>query len=221
MPNRTIAIGDVHGHAVALRALLGVVKPTRGDVLVFLGDYINRGPDGKGVVDAILDLQQACKTICLFGNHEEMLLAARWDFAEYKFWQKFGGDKTAESYKVSGVRSAAKIMEDYPDHEAFYRNLATHHETESHIFVHAAYDPSRTFAQQHATLRWESYHKYPPPPVKTLVCGHSPQQSLIPDFRERQICIDTGCGVYKDGRLTALDVGTLKYWQVNQDGSIV
>ena len=74
MPSRTIAIGDIHGCSRALAALLTTIKPTRNDVIVTLGDYIDRGPDSRGVIEQLVALEGQCTVIPLLGNHDEMLL---------------------------------------------------------------------------------------------------------------------------------------------------
>jgi serine/threonine protein phosphatase 1 len=72
---RIIAIGDVHGCSAALAALLRAIDPTALDTLVFLGDYIDRGPDSQGVLGQVIALAQRCSVVPLLGKHEEMLLA--------------------------------------------------------------------------------------------------------------------------------------------------
>jgi predicted MPP superfamily phosphohydrolase len=72
---RTIAVGDVHGCSAALAALVRAIAPTSLDTLVFLGDYIDRGPDGRGVPGQVIALGERCGVVPLLGNHEEMLLA--------------------------------------------------------------------------------------------------------------------------------------------------
>ena len=74
MPNRLIAIGDIHGHAAALAALIRLVKLEPEDTLVTLGDYLDRGPDSKGVLNQLIELESRCKLVPLKGNHEEMML---------------------------------------------------------------------------------------------------------------------------------------------------
>ena len=74
---RIIAIGDVHGCSAALAALVQAIAPTPLDTLVFLGDYIDRGPDSRGVLEQVIALAERCIVVPLLGNHEEMLLAAR------------------------------------------------------------------------------------------------------------------------------------------------
>ena len=76
---RTLAIGDVHGASSALDALMNFVKPTADDVLVFLGDYVDRGPDSKGVLDRLMAWSESLQMVCLRGNHEQMMLDSRTD----------------------------------------------------------------------------------------------------------------------------------------------
>ena len=76
MPNRTIAIGDIHGCADALYALLEVVDPGRDDLVVTLGDYVDRGPNTRGVINQLIELSRRCEYIALIGNHEAMMLDA-------------------------------------------------------------------------------------------------------------------------------------------------
>src|SRR4029453_4765190 len=74
MPGRTIAIGDIHGCAAALGALVAAIEPTADDTLVALGDYVDRGPNSRGVLDELLALAKRCRLVPLLGNHEIMLL---------------------------------------------------------------------------------------------------------------------------------------------------
>ena len=76
MTERTIAIGDVHGCSAALAAVVRAIDPTTLDTLVFLGDYIDRGPDSRGVLEQVIALAGRSTVVPLLGNHEEMLLAA-------------------------------------------------------------------------------------------------------------------------------------------------
>ena len=77
MPSRTIAIGDIHGCSLALDTLLGAIRPRPEETIVTLGDYINRGPDTRGVIDRLIGLRRRCRLVPLLGNHDEMLLEAR------------------------------------------------------------------------------------------------------------------------------------------------
>src|SRR5262249_30858987 len=95
---RTIAIGDIHGCLRALDLLLEVIQPRPDDVLITLGDYVDRGPDSRGVLDRLIELQSQCKLIALKGNHDIMMMRGRDDFAAYEDWTHCGGKATLQSY---------------------------------------------------------------------------------------------------------------------------
>src|SRR4051812_47149584 len=98
---RTLAIGDIHGCHTALTTLLDYVQPTGEDQLVFLGDYIDRGPSSRQVIETLLELKKSCSTIFLRGNHEEMFLMARKNPAKSHSWQSCGGLETLISYEAN------------------------------------------------------------------------------------------------------------------------
>src|ERR1043166_4066276 len=98
MSGRTIAVGDVHGCSRALATLLDAIGPEPDDRLVLLGDYVDRGPDSRGVLDQLISLVGRCRVVPLLGNHEEMLLAVRSAPAALKGWLTCGGLATLESY---------------------------------------------------------------------------------------------------------------------------
>ena len=76
-PKRIVAIGDIHGHLRKLEHLIAQIQPTSADQLVFLGDYVDRGPESKGVIDSLIRLKEELpKTIFLRGNHDQMFLDA-------------------------------------------------------------------------------------------------------------------------------------------------
>ncbi|MGE3821347.1 MAG: metallophosphoesterase, partial [Isosphaeraceae bacterium] len=77
MPARTIAIGDVHGCSAALDALLDATAPGPEDEIVMLGDYVNRGPDSRGVLERLINLGRRCRLVPILGNHDQKLLEAR------------------------------------------------------------------------------------------------------------------------------------------------
>src|SRR5687767_10335380 len=119
--SRTLAIGDVHGCLTALDTLLGFVRPTPRDHLIFLGDYVDRGPDTKGVLDRLIELRRTGQVVCLRGNHEVMMAAAREGSSDYRFWMTFGGAEAVESYsRPDGVAT----LDDVPEsHWHFLRRL--------------------------------------------------------------------------------------------------
>jgi len=103
MTERIIAIGDVHGCAKALATLIEAIQPTPQDTFVFVGDYIDRGPDSRGVVEQVVAVAERCTVVPLLGNHEEMLLAAlEGGQSEVRYWMKFGGDVALASYGWKG-----------------------------------------------------------------------------------------------------------------------
>ncbi len=214
MPGRTIAIGDIHGCALALDALLNAVAPRGEDLIVTLGDYINRGPDTRGVIERLIALSQRCRLIPLLGNHEQALLEAR-SGIHPTTWLGMGGIATLDSY--GDGRDISQI----PDsHFEFLESCCDYHETDDHIFVHANYYAEVPMDEQPPLmLRWESLREMLPPAHmsgKTAVVGHTSQKSgEILDLGYLK-CIDTNC--CRGGWLTALAVTTGEIWQTNQAG---
>lgn len=215
MPPRVIAIGDVHGCSRALRCLLDAIRPTEDDLLIPLGDYIDRGPDSRGVVQTWIDLIDRCQVMPLLGNHEQMLLEACGSPEIREIWLQCGGAETLESYGGALANIPA-------DHLIFLRGLRRYFETETHIFVHANYDPQLTLAQQpDDLLLWEHLVRSIPLPHcsgKTAVVGHTPQGTCEILDLGHVICIDTYC--VGGGWLTALDVTRGTVWQANRLGDL-
>lgn len=214
--SRTIAIGDIHGCSIALSALLQAIDPQPDDNIVTIGDYIDRGPDSRGVLEQLLALEKCCRLVPLHGNHEEMLLNAFQDHAGYEFWMDCGGMVTLESYDPSG--SLSMIPEEHID---FVKRLKLYHETGTHFFAHANYDPSLPLDRQdRKTLVWRTLDHVPGPHYsgKTAIVGHTPQmnhQILNLGYLK---CIDTACGEH--GLLTGLDVESGQVWQVDEEGTL-
>src|SRR5262245_48974669 len=98
MPARTIALGDVHGCSQALRAVIDAIQLTSDDTLVMLGDYVDRGPDSRGTLDLVLDLEQKCRLVPLLGNHELMLFDSLENPRVIGMWLECGGVATVRSY---------------------------------------------------------------------------------------------------------------------------
>ena len=116
-------IGDIHGHARALDALLEIVRPEADDTLVTLGDVIDRGPDSRGVLDTLIELGSICQVIPILGNHEEMMLAAIKSSVDLRSWVEFGGAETLESYGRGGrVDRARPVVVDRPDEDVADRH---------------------------------------------------------------------------------------------------
>jgi serine/threonine protein phosphatase 1 len=215
MPQRTIAIGDIHGCAKALAALIDAIDPTQDDVIVSLGDYVDRGPESRAVVDLMIGLVERCQLIPLLGNHEQMMLEAIDSPKVREFWYQAGGNMTVESY--------GGLLGNVPfEHLVFLRGLNRFHESDSHLFVHANYDASLSLGQQpDRLLLWEHVvHTLPERHCsgKTAIVGHTPQGSGEILDMGYLVCIDTYC--VGGGWLTALDVESGRVWQANRDGKL-
>lgn len=200
-----IGIGDIHGCARSLDDLLQRLKPTSEDHLVFIGDYIDRGPDSRGVIDRLIALSDSVPCTFLRGNHEVFFL----EYLDKGFspnWRANGGEQTLESYRSNGEISI-------PDeHVRFIRATELTFETPDFLFVHAGLRPEYSVARNleladEDVFLWERAHINAPRVnwEKTVVCGHTP----VPEPMDlpRLINIDTGC-VYVDrpglGTLTAV-----------------
>ena len=183
-------------------------------MIVTLGDYLDGGPDSRGVIEQLLALGGQCGLVPLLGNHEEMLLTAREGRADLDSWLRFGGDATLASYGLEDLESFPR------PHLDFLAGCRRFYETDTHLFVHANYWPNLPMAEQPANaLLWEPLRAdraYPHYSRKTAVVGHTPQQDGSVLDLGFLICIDTGC--CEGGWLTALDVGSGEYWQTNERG---
>ncbi len=214
---RTIAIGDIHGCSAALCALLDVIRPRSEDVIITLGDYINRGPDSRGVLDRLIDLSKSSRLVPILGNHDQTLLEVR-SGQRMKFWfLEIGGTATLDSY------GSGRDLDLIPEaHYDFLRNCLDFYETDTHIFVHANYFPDIPMSEQPVgMLRWESLRDMTPGPHesgKTVVVGHTSQKSGEILDLGHLICIDTWC--CGGGWLSALDVSTGELFQADRNGSI-
>src|SRR5271157_5082376 len=127
---RTIAIGDIHGCLLALNAILGAIDPQPDDVIVTLGDYVNRGPDSRRVLERLIALAGQCRLVPILGNHDEMLLQARYGLHPRTFLG-MGGIATLASYGASSPPDVSVIPD---EHIAFLETCVDYHETETHIF---------------------------------------------------------------------------------------
>lgn len=211
---RTLAIGDIHGCCVALTTLLDQVAPKPGDRLVFLGDYIDRGPASREVVETLLNLKNETRTVFLRGNHEAMILEAREDSLKANVWQSYGGFEALISYHAEYDQKWAKIIPG--SHWEFLQRTERYFEIESHIFIHACLDGEADMEDQPDwLLYWEPVDRLKPHKSgKRIVCGHSPQRSgQILDLGFA-LCIDTGA--VNGGWLTCLDVNSGEWWQSNE-----
>jgi serine/threonine protein phosphatase 1 len=214
---RVLAIGDIHGCSRALDVLLAQVRPAAADVVVGLGDFVDRGPDSAGVLDRLLDLQTRCRLVALRGNHEEMMLAAHDGTVSAEYWVACGGRQTLASYPAVG-EGAERIPR---RHWEFLESTIDYYETQTHFFVHAGvYADLPLDEQPNYMLRWEPLLEEPGQrrhvSGKVMVCGHTSQRSGEPLNLGWAVCIDTWA--YGRGWLTCLEPRTGRVWQANQGG---
>lgn len=201
-PAFTFAIGDIHG---CHKALLQTLKQCsdyayrQSHRLVFIGDYIDRGPDSRSVIEAIRDLEQhdPDSVICLMGNHEEMLLDAI-DTGDPSHWLGNGGAATLASY---GVRNPQELP---ASDVAWMRSLRLSFDDGKRFFAHAGVDPDLPLDRQpKEALLWirERFHRSKADYGRLIVHGHTPLDHARPEIRPNRVNIDTAC-VY-GGVLTA------------------
>lgn len=218
---RVLAIGDIHGCATALDTLLTAVRPVTDDVVVTLGDYVDRGPRSRDVFDRLIALSRSCRLVPILGNHDQMMVDARSGDPDKQWWleDEDFGRRTLASYAPRG-RSAT--LSDVPAaHWEFLASCRDFHETATHFFVHANAYPDMPLAEQPVyMLRWESFgDPAPHSSGKVMVCGHTSQKSGCPRNVGHAVCIDTwphGRG----GWLTCLDVGSSRLWRANENGEV-
>lgn len=176
-------VGDIHGCLDPLQRLIAQLPLSESDEVIFLGDYIDRGPDSKGVIDYLLTLRG--RYTFLMGNHERMFL----DFLQGKERPLFlynGGTATLESY---GGLSRIPAT-----HLRFLDGLQPYRETEDYLFVHAGIRPGIPLQEQdESDLLWirEEFYAHPGRYPKTVVFGHTPMREVL--MGDDRIGIDTAC----------------------------
>jgi len=216
MEKRIFAIGDIHGELNALETLIDSLELTEKDELVFLGDYVDKGPQSKEVLDYLIDLQEKYDCTFVRGNHEEFMLYVidEEDFVEL-FWGNHGGNQTLKSYGAEDCDELRKVLPEA--HKTFLRNTVDAHETDTHVFAHAGWHPERKLEEQSVkTLRYRflSATKSELEFDKKVICGHSAIQSGHPAVKDHITCVDT----IENGWLTAYDLTNEKFYQASPDG---
>jgi serine/threonine protein phosphatase 1 len=205
---RLFAIGDIHGCADELTAMLEKIAPCAGDTVVFVGDYIDRGPSSREVIDYLIEFERGpAAAVFLKGNHEDMLL----NFMGYPghYGESFeinGGAQTLESYGMAG-REPAEVSALMPErHIEFLRNLQHCYRRPPYLFVHAGILPGRTLEEQSAEdMLWirHDFIFHPHSLDSTVVFGHTPMRTVMLDLPFK-LGIDTGL-VY-GGKLSCVEL---------------
>lgn len=220
-PNtRIYAIGDIHGCADHLEMLLEqitandqLLNKVKNKILVFLGDYIDRGPASKKVLELLHDLPKEYEAIFLKGNHELMLLEAFESSRAADFWLRNGGRETISSYDIElpsrrKLNTSAELIKTFKQklpvqHLAFFRELQLSFQSGDYFFVHAGIHPDRPLdKQQEQDMLWirDRFLFSEKDFGKIIIHGHTPGRDV--DEADNQIGIDTAA-VY-GGCLTAL-----------------
>ncbi len=211
---RTLAIGDIHGSNTALSTLCDYVDFRSDDTIVTLGDYIDRGPDSKEVIDSLIELGKNHRVITLKGNHEVMMENSLLSEQERYFWLYNGGEATMRSFEL---QPPILEKEDIPQtYWNFFKSCQPYYETQNHILVHAGLEPETNLEDQEEnfTLWQRIFETKPHKSGKTIVCGHTPQIEGYPLKLDHAICIDTSA--CRGGWLTCLDIDSGHYWQANE-----
>jgi len=211
---KIFAIGDIHGCLDKLKGMMERIDiDDDEDTLVFIGDYIDRGPDPKGVVDFVLELKSRLKNVvCLLGNHEQTFLNFYFHGRDSNLFYLNGGDTTIESYGLIETTEGKKI--NVPEsHLKFFKSLVPYYETDDYIFVHAGIRSGIPMGKQNVDdLIWirhefiRSFHDF----GKIVVFGHTPLPE--PLIQPNKIGIDTGACY--GGELTCVVLPETKIIQV-------
>lgn len=216
---RLFAIGDIHGSYAKFERLLIKIKLSKRDTLVLLGDYINKGPQSKTVLDEIMALKnRGYRIVALRGNHEQILLNAQKNAIAHKLFIEKGGKQTLNSFNRNRLT-------DLPEkYFYFIHHLDFYYEQDDFIFVHGGFNEkiAQPFDDKYYML-WKCNHNYEHALLKekTVVHGHCPLndeafQKQI-NNKTNDINLDTGC-VYGSrgsfGRLTAFECYSSEVYQI-------
>lgn len=211
---KIFAVGDIHGCRQKLESLLDRLPYDREqDLLIFLGDYINRGSESREVISLLCDLKRnGDHLVTLMGNHEYLLLEYQrnTDPALIPLLRMLQIEATLASYGLRDLSRLHRLAGLPEEHRQFLTELRTSYETDSHIFVHAGLYPGQPLAQQESSALMEirdvflsSTHDF----GKVVVFGHSTFQT--PLLSRTKIGIDTGA-VYGN-MLTALELPAMVF----------
>lgn len=218
---RIYAVGDVHGRADLLARNFEAIdvdlveRPIARSIEVYLGDYVDRGPNARGVLDLLIERRGKREAVCLKGNHEAFMLDVLAEPRKLGDWRLFGGLPTLLSYglrpsvnpgpdeQVDLVKSLTQSMPD--GHLAFLRSLQTSFSFGDYYFVHAGVRPGVALdAQRDEDLLWirDEFLNSTADFGKYVVHGHTPVPE--PEIHPNRINIDTGA--YATGKLTLLAI---------------
>jgi len=216
----TAVIGDVHGESGRLRAALASVDPQR--VCILVGDYVNRGPDSRGVLQTLVDEQERRPDtlVCLRGNHDQAFIDFLEERMEPEDFIGHGGLRTLRSYLTGPLESDvyAQARRAVPDsHLRFLKATRTHYESELLFVSHAGWDTRTPSGRSLKEMAWPQLPKVfdmtMPQPRPWTVFGHYVQTAGKPFGQAGRFCIDTGCGSIPGHPLTVLSLPERSYLQ--------
>ena len=229
---RIYATGDVHGMHEQLLRLIDLIeqdlrdRPPAGPVTeIYLGDYVDRGPDSFGVIETLRQPREDRRRVCLRGNHEDAMLRALEDSSTVMRWMTFGGDATCRSYGVDDPALfhnppalQPMLQAALPDtHRDFLNGLALYEQIGSFLFVHAGVRPGVLLAEQDPhDLIWirDEFLNHGGPLPFHVVHGHTPARR--PERLAFRTNVDTAavyggaltCAVIESGTIAFLSVPT-------------
>ena len=229
---RIYAVGDVHGRSDLLERLLAAIdadckqRPIARPITVFVGDYIDRGPDSRIVLDLLLQWHRAHEAIFLRGNHETFLPRFLADPRSLDEWRQYGGLETLLSYGLKPsinparheqIRLSAELADILPrEHLGFLESLELSFSCGDFLFVHAGVRPCVPIHEQtEDDLLWirDDFLTWEEPFERFVVHGHTPVSE--PDLRPNRINIDTGA--YATGRLTCVVIENTAVTQLTDE----
>ncbi len=236
---RIYAVGDIHGRLDLLKVIHQAIDDDQElhgaahCIEVYLGDYVDRGPDSCGVIDALMARRQDHDVVCLSGNHESVFVDSLSSPDIFARWLKMGGFETVLSYvrDADGGGSLARPVPSRderalwhlwrevarPEHADFLRGLDTRYSCGGYVFVHAGLRPGIPLeAQRREDMMWirHEFLNYQRPFDAFVVHGHTPVAR--PDIQSNRINIDTGA--YATGHLTCLVLEGIDRYMILTDG---
>ena len=223
--------GDIHGELLKLENLLSKLTISADDTLIFLGDYVDRGPDSCGVIELLLRLQDKYHCIFIKGNHDHVFFTDVFyhgynlDVNNMGYWSE-GGKEALNSYQKAKMNPEEHL-------ESFYRLLLPFYVTDQKLFIHAGFNRSSPINDQpdknifwfdrqlitdahkfhfsQEITRLETFDNF-----DTIYIGHTPVQNWgysMPCKWTNVWNLDTGSGKYQSGRLSCLEVNSEKIYQ--------
>ncbi len=212
--NKIFAVGDIHGCGGKLATLLDRLPfDPELDLLVFLGDYVNRGPESREVIEILLDLKGRVRnTVFLIGNHEHAMLgyAGTGDPDDLRMIRPLGVEETLKSYGRSTMRTLRDLSFLPQSHRSFMGGLVPWFRAGGYLFTHAGIVPGEEVEtsplDRLLTVR-KAFIEYDGPLDETVVFGHTP--FLTPFLAPGKIGIDTGAAY--GNLLTAVELPAVRF----------